>query len=515
MKYAIYLFLGVLFITSCVDDKSGLLGDNSVSTLSFKTELKDLYVVSKGQELKIQAPEIIQANEEKPLSYEWEINYKLVSTEKDLTYIPEEVSDGADFPCRLKISNEDGAIFRKFSLRVPVYGEGLLVLSKTEKGTMLSFKAMKEGMSQDSILPFENNVFSTNNELITLGSEPRGLADDFYGTASGGGILIATDNPAKIVVLNRNTMVAFLSPELPVSAISGNMVRIGERGFLFREDNSGFFWWSPGDPYMFTNKSQQAFEKFAREHDRVLNLTHIITYSPLAPQNASAFIAYDANERQLLSTGISATGEVYEHKTAINGKELLYAVQNYHLNNNIRKATLFVAKDDNNKYYLVERNTANSSSAELASMADNFSVEIDKSSGLTDENVVFLPSRKTSILLYASGNRIYRYNFPYTGASAGTIPSKPDFTIGKNGDVIVDMAFDENLFHADIQGYQESRLCVAVNSADGKGRVYCYDYANSTVATGLKLLWEDEISGKITHMIYKTYKPSSELLSLN
>lgn len=515
MKYIVYLLLWGFLTTSCVEDKSGLLGDNPVSTLSFKTQLKDLYTVSMEQQLKIQAPEVSQTNVEKPLSYEWEVNYKLVSTEKELVYTPEEVSSGADIPCRLKISNEDGAIFKKFSLRFSLYGEGLLMLSKTEKGTMLSFKALKEGVNQDSILPIENNVFSSNNELITLGSEPRGLADDYYGSTSNGGIIIATDNPARIVVLDRNTMVASISPELPASDISGNMIHIGYRSYLFGENNSRFFQWSPSSPYYFINKPQQAFEKYALEHNRVMKITHIIAYTKTVVQNASTYIVYDANARQLLSTGASGTGNVFEHETGINGKELLYAVQNYHQDNNIRNVTLFVAKDNNGKYYLIQRNVANSSSAELASIGDNFSVEIDKSSGLTDENVVFLPSRRTSILLYANGNRIYRYNFPYAGTSAGTIPSKPDFTIGKTGDVIVAMAFDDNLIRYNVTDYLESRLCVAVNSADGKGRIYCYDYANSTVATGLKLLWEDEIPGKITHMIYKTYKPSSEIKTLS
>lgn len=123
--YILVLFFAVLTFSSCIKDDS--IGEiNPVSKIEIVGELKPVYSLERWQTLKINAPEFKQTNTEKPLSYSWEIDYKEVSKEKNLTYVCEK---SGKFLGRLKVSNEDGFFYKTFEVDVRYsYGNGLIYL---------------------------------------------------------------------------------------------------------------------------------------------------------------------------------------------------------------------------------------------------------------------------------------------------------------------------------------------------------------------------------------------------
>ena len=113
-------------------------------------------------------------------------------------------------------------------------------------------------------------------------------------------------------------------------------------------------------------------------------------------------------------------------------------------------------------------------------------VEVPETAGMT-ENSIFLTSSKEDVLIYASGNKIYRYYY----SSYGNFPTTPDYTVGDSGEVIKTMLLDAN----------EEKLYVATDSPSGeyRGNVYCYNYKTK------ELLWQEKgVAGTIVSMVYKT-----------
>ena len=102
------------------------------------------------------------------------------------------------FLCRLKVYNEDGAIFKTFNLKVPYpYEDGIVVLSLHDGKSMVSFKNVEGG---DRV--FEKGVYRLNNPGGTLGNAPRSILYN----AKSNYIYIATEEPLKIAKVEANSM---------------------------------------------------------------------------------------------------------------------------------------------------------------------------------------------------------------------------------------------------------------------------------------------------------------------
>ena len=109
MKKLIYILLGLFALVSCIDDQSDLGGD-AISRLSFVNPLDSVYVGEKMHVFTLNAPDIVQENEDKPLFYEWQVDHEVKSTSNVLTY---ECTTCGTFLCRLKVYNEDGELDEK------------------------------------------------------------------------------------------------------------------------------------------------------------------------------------------------------------------------------------------------------------------------------------------------------------------------------------------------------------------------------------------------------------------
>ena len=105
------------------------------------------------------------------------------------------------FPCRLKVYNEDGAIFKEFKLRVPnPYDEGLLLFSKYDGHSIISFR--NDNWPERG---FEKDVYALNNAGIPLGTEPVAIVcspTEYYTPY----IYLVTENPFRFLKLDYYTM---------------------------------------------------------------------------------------------------------------------------------------------------------------------------------------------------------------------------------------------------------------------------------------------------------------------
>lgn len=98
------------------------------------------YVLGLHEYLEI-TPDIELSNENESISYEWSIDYETVSTERNLSFKCDELLN--DVNCYFKASSSTGAKIAEFKLSVTSpYDKGLLLLSQTGDGAMLTFKRL-------------------------------------------------------------------------------------------------------------------------------------------------------------------------------------------------------------------------------------------------------------------------------------------------------------------------------------------------------------------------------------
>lgn len=452
MRYLICLLLGICAFVSCIDDESKL-GNNAVSTLSFVTPLEDLYSSKRYSEFELTVPEVKQENKEKPLSYEWQINYKVVSTSKDLKF---DCKDCGEFPCRLKVYNEDGAIFKEFVLKVPYpYEAGVVVLSRYDDRSMVSFRGVNDGEV------FVKDVYRLNNESVDLGKDPKSiLYNDYYKC-----IYIATEDPVKIVKVEHNTMSTLNVLKYPEARVERSFKR-GNYDVSFT--GGGRIVDMSCGSESFSNSLQQNLtgsSGMVGQYPGAVLANRVLYSSSVYP---SFYVVFDTFHGLLLKYASSSVTEICEEIKGLSFIDMLLCRNG--------SDALIMVKNDLDEVFVVQHNVSQNKLVSKVSAL---------SAGMTDKSV-FMLSQKEDILFYTNGNKIFRYNY----SSEGNFPSSPDYTLGADGDVIKEMVLDP----------EEKRLYVAVDAKTGdyRGDVYCYD--NETK----QLLWkENGVAGEIVQMIYK------------
>ena len=439
-------------MVSCIDDESKL-GNKAVSTLSFADTLEAVYSSERYTIFELTVPEVSQKNQEKPLSYEWQVNYKVESTSKDLKF---ECKDCGEFPCRLKISNEDGAIFREFTLKVPYpYEKGLVVLSRYDGRSMLSFR------SEDDGAKFVKDVYRLNNESVDLGNDPKGLFyNDYYKC-----IYIATEEPVKVVKVEHNTMSVLNVLKYPEARVD-KIFKQGSFDVCFM-GGGRIVDMSCGNE-SFNNNFQQQLTGSSGVVGMYPGAVLANSLLSMSDWNVRFTIVYDTYHKLLLKYASSSITEICEEINGLTFIEMLLCRS--------KTDALIMVKNDLGEVSVVHHNVDENKLISNESAA---------SAGMTDQSV-FMLSQKEDILFYTNGNKIFRYNY----ISEGNFPTSPDYTVGEEGDVIKEMVLDP----------KEQKLYVAVDASTGdyRGGVYCYD--NETK----QLLWKETgVAGEIVQMIYK------------
>ncbi|MCH5227370.1 MAG: hypothetical protein J1F16_06095 [Muribaculaceae bacterium] len=196
----IYLALTAALFWSCASDDT-TLGGNPISEISIdEYSVLPSYELSKNDVLTI-SPVINQSMPGKTLSYEWEVEHEIVSTEPVFSYTCSELGS---FDCRLIVSNEDGKAFATFTINVNTpYEEGLVIVSKDPTGkSRLSFMLHNIDGTEDSF--YDYDVFSYNNPEIAFAPNVSDIV------VSNGNLIISSKGDAtvapSIYYLNEKTM---------------------------------------------------------------------------------------------------------------------------------------------------------------------------------------------------------------------------------------------------------------------------------------------------------------------
>lgn len=459
------LVAGVLFLLiGCLDDQTKI-GENAISYLSFETELDSLYYAERNVEFTIEAPEMKQENQDKALAYEWQINYDVVSTEKTLKLAYD--SCGL-FPCRLKVYNEDGAIFKEFKLRVPnPYDEGLLLLSKYDGRSMISFR--NDNWPERG---FEKDVYALNNPGIPLGAEPVAVAcspTEYYTPYT----YVVTENPFRFLKLDYYTMevleeIAYPEERVDRMLEKDHCLYIMTDGKTLDYDCRNAF---------FRNNFQQGLTgRYGSFPDAVLSDKAVVyggewNWYLLAfdMKNQLLFSAKDIEPHQIkIEDEVVEVSEIYDMLLGVSEEDVL-----------------IVLKDKNGKNKVVYLNISLKYVGWSKVPVFDFRSVHSAAAGISDQSV-FASSTKENVLYYTIGNEIYRYNY----LSTGNFPTKADYTVGSAGSVIKKMVLNDD----------KTELYVAIDAPDGqfRGCVYCYDTETK------ELKWKEEgVAGEIVEMLYK------------
>lgn len=207
MKTFRYILIvsAMLSFTSCFEDES-TYATSPISEISIdESSIERVYNIDKNDTLRI-IPQITQKNEELPLSYQWELNQEVVSTDKVFCYVGKDLGV---FNARLIVENEDGKAFFIFTLNVnSPYEYGVTILSKdTDNRPHIAF--MQEPMTEGAEAKFyEENCLEKNNPEQFFASNPSDIVHTKGSliVACQGDDTKADDAPA-IYFLNEKTFV--------------------------------------------------------------------------------------------------------------------------------------------------------------------------------------------------------------------------------------------------------------------------------------------------------------------
>lgn len=170
-KYILFILAAFCFV-SCFEDASTDM-INPISDIFIDgNSIEKVYDIQKNDSLIIE-PIVTQAEENLPLSYAWELDQEIFSTEKVFRYKGTQLGS---FDGRLIVSNEDGKAFFTFTLNVnSPYEYGITVLSKDADGyPHIAFmqEPMKAG---DEKKFYDENCIEKNNPEEVFASTPADI----------------------------------------------------------------------------------------------------------------------------------------------------------------------------------------------------------------------------------------------------------------------------------------------------------------------------------------------------
>jgi putative lipoprotein len=456
----------MLGVSSCISDESvGVV--NQLSYLSVNKTLAEEYKADRWDTLRIAAPEVHQSNTTKPLSYRWEINGKVVSTEKDLAYECKDYTKDKNNPflCRLTISNEDGSYFKTFKLHVQYrYRTGVYVLANDNGKSIISYIRPDSAKSV-----VERDLLSKNNAEVTFSDAPTAATIiDYYGKND---IFFAAGSPSQIYRLDGNTMqlVSTAKAAGTVSYLYANKL-----GSLNNEQAGGKLTViEDGDISDIKTSDLSLVVTSSTSRDVAIVLPNknlapagfswvdvgINNYTGLALyDNSKGFVVYAPDAKVSAKDNLQKTKFIYNEQ--FTGLQLLGMVP-VNKNHNV---ALFLQDAAAGKYYHVwlypgsynERVKRQNSEPELKQAK----IEVPASAGF-NAKTKFVASQSTNLVYYSSGNKVYAYSV----LSKGNFPTTPDFTCGEGEEVA-----------AMVLNADESELIVATNSTTSKqGSVYSFN----------------------------------------
>ena len=473
LLHVLALSVAVLSLQSCITDDSTSPSGNS-SKLSLSQDLHQKYTLDRWDTLKI-APKVVQTNAQKNISYEWEINKRVVSTDAQLNYVCEEFGV---FPCRLKVSNGDNVQFYEFELNVQYsYVEGLYILASHGGRTIVSY--LPEPQSSKS---FDLDVLQKNNPNADFTSAPKGIDYALARDNKTPLVYVAVGNPSTIYELDGNLMTTrFKTTSTGNISYLKRSAQTYPKSMLTMVDHV---------PYRLTLSETSLFDlgKYIKDSLKTEKISLADAATAWKQQDLryiQGYVLFDNAEGRLVPQKVQATGNMPAQllKGTFSGDSLI-GMGSVDSERNIVLMTWNKAASKFRCYYVSPGYyPSNKTKVEVATL--KHAADVPASAGLTKNSVVRVSPEK-NLVYYATGNKLYAYNV----LSNGHFPTSALSTFGDSGETIVDMLITEG----------SDKLFVATNAASGSlvGSIYCFDLNEN------KLLWEKKnITGTIKNITYR------------
>lgn len=198
-KYLYLLAIAALTFSSCIKDDSTEGGDN-VSVISLQTPLNSSYTLNQGDTLKIN-PTVLQSNGKQKLTYEWEINHKLVSSDSALVY---PIQTSGTYTGRLRLSNGQNIQIYEFNVNVEyAYTKGVFLLAEKDNKAILSYVP-----TEDVNKSFQLDVLGANNPNTNFGTPCSMAWNKTIGSQTNNVLIIAAGNPSTLYQLDGYEMLS-------------------------------------------------------------------------------------------------------------------------------------------------------------------------------------------------------------------------------------------------------------------------------------------------------------------
>lgn len=423
------------------------------------------------------------------VKYEWNIDYKVVGTDSVLTF---KCDENGQFNGYLKVSTSTGAKIADFKLTVTTpYDKGLLLLSSTSEGSMLSWKRLD---IMDT--PASPYAFKDNNPTLELGKTPLALCwkgegltspksaaitDNYYE------VLLSTENPLKVYALNTNDMTvkteityngtgefhpnAMLCPKGTQEGVWNNMQDVvyfvgGGRDYIMASDR---------------NFVEASGSDILPDGAVISDLTCVVGMTEM---NDYVRVYFDKTTKKMIYHSALMSWDAEEGDKVLEGEPVyLKGCDGEYYKERYDAANVLTV-------------TANGSSTKVcrftpdaAIMGETVLSEIDASGKILPESAVAVNPLKT-ILYYSNGNKIYRLN--YDGEN---FDAEPYITLDGNYSVkkMIFNVYDANtLYIAAENGDEESEM---------KASMFIYDISDN--ASAKQLFKGDKVGGSVKDFIYK------------
>lgn len=480
MKTKLYisaLLTMVLSLSACIKDDSTGASD-SVSKISLSEPLQDTYTQNQWDVLKI-SPNVTQTNAQKELAYEWEVDYKVVSREKDLEYT---CAEPGNYPARLKVTNGDEIKYYRFDIVVQyAYTRGLYVLGQHDGKSIISYFP-EEGTGKS----FSLDAFGLNNPSMDLTGEPKSL-DITYDFNKNACIYVSLGSPSTVYMLAANRMQKLYE------------FKFDEEKYWVKRNPNEY----PANEWFFGKNSIHTAQVnkpyvFELEHtyNGVLTASSPGTKVSLAKSMLAwkrptgnilhGIAVFDNTEGHLLCT--SADGTTRMPAELLAGTYIGHTLIGMGLVEEGRQLVFFTHKTSTGEIWYHNISPGyypSSATLNIQPAVSKYSVAMTNNTVSTETVVASAPQK--NIFYYSNGNKVYGHNV----LSGINFPTDPLFTLNSTDETIVQMYVTED----------ESKLFVAANASSGDlpGSVYCYDINTN------KLLWaKQNVTGKICSMSYRT-----------
>ncbi|MCA5004319.1 PKD-like domain-containing protein [Sphingobacterium bovistauri] len=450
---------------SCYKDDTST-ANREISTIQVNLGFPEKATIDLGLNEEYTLKPDVEQKDDLPLTYEWEVDYKVVSIEKNFSFKSPRLGS---YPVRLKVSNTDGSVFKEFKIRVnSQYEEGLLILAEdaNKEGT-LSFIPKKEGqfLSLTDKANVDINSFEKSNPGDKIGKSPTDIA------VRENQIFVSSEE-GKISAMNYKTLeleAVIESPDFPDF----------KPVFMNIPDNA--------------SKSSLILNKSGKIYN-LATLEHVVS------NNSTAGTKVFELKTQMLPTQNYTSGFFWEPATSI-FHNLWTRNANTGTRFNNQNMIQFFAYGD--YCYTLTSSKSDPSIIKRSVFSESRLTFIEEST-FTNTNMTLKPDSKTlligelSYLAYTNGRSIYKWYY-----TTNNIPSTPYITLDIAG-VITSMARTpaKEVGKDDLDPIKELYVAVYDENATGlKGSVVVYD-----LETGAKKATFANIADKPVKIFFKKRK---------